>query len=71
MGLRPTQGDEKRGLKSFRLPQNCHPDRSEAKWRDLLFGGPFVEMLFDRAQRGGEICGSTHPLGHVVLTQAL
>ncbi len=25
----------------------CHPDRSEAEWRDLRFSGPLVEMFFD------------------------
>jgi hypothetical protein len=25
----------------------CHPDRSAAQWRDLRFGGSFVEMFFD------------------------
>jgi hypothetical protein len=23
----------------------CHPDRSEAQWRDLQFRGPFLEMF--------------------------
>ena len=27
------------------LPLPCHPDRSEAKRRDLRFHGPFVEMF--------------------------
>ena len=27
----------------------CHPDRSEAQWRDLLFRGPRLGMFFDRA----------------------
>jgi hypothetical protein len=22
---------------TFSMPQNCHPDRSAAQWRDLLF----------------------------------
>jgi hypothetical protein len=26
----------------------CHPDRSEAQWRDLRFSGPFLGMFFDR-----------------------
>jgi hypothetical protein len=33
MILRLTQGDEN----PESVPQICHPDRSEAKWRDLLF----------------------------------
>jgi hypothetical protein len=42
MGLRLTQGDEKRFFGSGEpiAKQNCHPDRSEAKWRDLLFTIP-------------------------------
>src|ERR1700723_3085559 len=40
MGLRPTQGDEKRVLLSNyccwkRRPPLCHLDRSAAQWRDL------------------------------------
>jgi hypothetical protein len=27
----------------------CHPDRSVANWRDLRFGGPFLDMFFDSA----------------------
>ena len=34
------------------LPPLCHPDRSAAQWRDLRFGGPFVEMFFDRGITG-------------------
>jgi hypothetical protein len=30
-----------------RRPPLCHPDRSVAKWRDLQFSGPLVEMFFD------------------------
>jgi hypothetical protein len=30
----------------------CHPDRSEAQWRDLLFYGPFLEIFFDREIMG-------------------
>jgi hypothetical protein len=30
--------------------QNCHPDRSEAQWRDLLFYSAVSEMFFDKAQ---------------------
>ena len=38
MGLRPTQGDEKRLLLSgTAIPPPCHPDRSAAQWRDLRF----------------------------------
>jgi peptidyl-prolyl cis-trans isomerase SurA len=32
----------------------CHPDRSEAEWRDLQFSGPLLEMFFDGAKHGGE-----------------
>jgi hypothetical protein len=58
MGLRPTQGDEKRLLFSSycsgkRGPTLCHLDRSEAQWRDLRFSGSFLEMFFDKADRGG------------------
>jgi hypothetical protein len=40
MGLRPTQGDEKRLLSEAALPWErrphpCHLDRSAAQWRDL------------------------------------
>jgi hypothetical protein len=44
-----------KGMKNGK--QNCHPDRSEARWRDLLFYSAVSEMFFDRAQRGGEIRG--------------
>jgi hypothetical protein len=51
MGLRPTQGDEKRLLFSgTAIPPPCHPDRSAAQWRDLRFGGSFLEMFFDRSE---------------------
>jgi hypothetical protein len=43
--FRPTQGD-KNGK------QNCHPDRSVAKWRDLLFYSAVSEMFFDRGVMG-------------------
>src|ERR1700740_2053350 len=53
MGLRPTQDDEKRigpaTTLSLPLPSPCHPDRSEAKRRDLRFYGPFLDMFFDGA----------------------
>jgi hypothetical protein len=29
-----------------RSKQRCHPDRSVAKWRDLQFRGPLLEMFF-------------------------
>jgi hypothetical protein len=53
MGLRPTQSDEKRLLFSDYSPWKdrpplCHLDRSVAQWRDLRFGGSFLEMFFDR-----------------------
>jgi hypothetical protein len=51
MGLRPTQGDEKRLLFSNYSPWKrhlsaCHPERSAAQWRDLRFSGSFVESVF-------------------------
>jgi hypothetical protein len=53
MGVRPTQGNEKRlGPASTLyepLPFPCHPDRSEAERRDLRFRGPFLDMCFDRS----------------------
>jgi hypothetical protein len=57
MGLRPTQGDEKRLLFSNyspwkRRPPLCHLDRSAAEWRDLRFDGPFLGMFFDRGIMG-------------------
>jgi hypothetical protein len=30
------------------VPQNCHPDRSVAQWRDLLF----LFRFFTRARKG-------------------
>ena len=36
---------------SLPLPSPCHPDRSEAKRRDLRFYGPFLDMFFDGAKR--------------------
>jgi len=52
MGQRAPQGDEKRLLFSNYCPSKhrpslCHLDRSAAKWRDLRFNGPFLEMFFD------------------------
>jgi len=57
MGLRPTQSDEKRLLFSDYSPWKdrpplCHLDRSVALWRDLRFGGSFLEMFFDRGVMG-------------------
>src|ERR1700727_857349 len=53
MGLRPTQGDEKRALFSNyccwkRRPPLCHLDRSSkgAEWRDLRSSGPFLGSVF-------------------------
>jgi hypothetical protein len=45
MGLRPTQGNEKRLLSGNRSPWKrhralCHLDRSAAKWRDLCVDAP-------------------------------
>jgi hypothetical protein len=31
-------------------PPLCHLDRSAAKWRDLRFSGPFMEMFFLRSE---------------------
>jgi peptidyl-prolyl cis-trans isomerase SurA len=39
---------------SKRRPSLCHPDRSEAEWRDLQFSGPLLEMFFNRANHDGE-----------------
>ena len=65
MGLRSTQGDEKRLLFSNYSPWKhrpplCHLDRSAAKWRDLRFSGPFLGMFFDRAYPAAEWCGTIH-----------
>jgi hypothetical protein len=54
MGPLPTQGDKKRLLFSNyctwkHRPPLCHLDRSAAKWRDLRFSSPFLEMFFYRA----------------------
>jgi hypothetical protein len=40
--------EETAGLRNEtqRPSQKCHPDRSVAKWRDLLFRRPFLEMFF-------------------------
>jgi hypothetical protein len=35
-------------------PSLYHLDRSAAKWRDLRFSSPFLEMFFDRP-RSGEV----------------
>ena len=46
---------------------NCHPDRSEAKWRDLLFPLPASNARWQRhpslchPERSRGICGSLHP----------
>src|SRR5580704_4806814 len=44
-------------------PPLCHPDRSGAKWRDLQFSGPLLEMFFERANRsrGPAFPPSTNP----------
>src|SRR3984885_10428068 len=51
MGLRPTQGDEKRVLFSNyccwkRRPPLCHLDRSAAEWRDLRCQQSFPGNVF-------------------------
>ena len=63
MGLRPTQGDEKRLLsgKPVSMEASPSPLSSRAQPRDLQFRGPFVEMFFDRAYPDflqGRVCGS-------------
>jgi hypothetical protein len=45
MGLRPTQGDEKRLLSEATLPWKhrphlCHLDLSEAQWKDFCVDAP-------------------------------
>ena len=56
---------------SVRVPHSwnhhppCHPDRSEAKRRDLRFNGPLVEMFFDGAQRGSGMRPSGAPTSAV------
>jgi hypothetical protein len=50
MGLRPTQGDEKRLLSEAALPWErrphpCHLDRSAAQWRDLCVDAPSWECF--------------------------
>jgi hypothetical protein len=75
MGLRPTQGDEKRlgpATTPYRtLPSPCHPacpgvpwDRDEAERRDLRFRGPFLEMFLRPSE---EICSC--PRNHRSFTQ--
>jgi hypothetical protein len=49
-------------LLSHRLQQNCHPDRSVAKWRDLLFSSPLSNPEGSAAlpfviPRSGLACG--------------
>jgi hypothetical protein len=56
MGLRPTQGDEKRllfGNYSLRKRPSplCHLDRSAAQWRDLRFSGAFLETFISNPLR--------------------
>src|SRR5277367_3869848 len=53
----PTQGDEKRLLFINYCPWKhrpplCHLDRSAAKWRDLRFSGPSLEMFFLQRNHG-------------------
>jgi hypothetical protein len=79
MGLRPTQGDEKRlSFSNYspgkRRPPLCHLDRSAAKWRDLRFSGPFLELLINATnldrksgERGGGTCGSFPVIAHPLL----
>jgi hypothetical protein len=72
MGLWPTQGDENatvQQLLSLEAPRSpCHPDRSAAQWRDLRFGGSFLEMLFESPSRDDS--NLSHPSPLVIPTEA-
>jgi hypothetical protein len=68
MGLRPTQGDEKRLLSgTLSMKASPSPLSSRAQPRDPQFREPFLEMFFDRAYtdfllRGtnrSHVCGFT------------
>jgi hypothetical protein len=52
IGLRPTQGDEKRLQVQQPLSMEASPSplSSRAQPRDLQFSGPFVEMFFNRSE---------------------
>ena len=52
MGPGPTQDDEKRLLLVLLSVPNRSVIPTEAKWRDLQFSGPLVEMFFDRGFMG-------------------
>jgi len=69
MGLRLTQGDEKRLLCEATLPWKrrphlCHLDRSEAQWRDLCVDAPSWGCF--PTERSGEICGFFSVLTHAL-----
>jgi hypothetical protein len=55
MGLRSTQGDQKRlgrqPLPIEPLPSPCHLDRSVAQWRDLCVDAPSWKCFSDRAKK--------------------
>ena len=56
MGLRPTQGDENGFCSATALHGSVAlpfviPTGAVAKWRDLRFSRPLLEMFFDRAYR--------------------
>jgi hypothetical protein len=40
VGMTICRGGKYLSLKLLRTQQNCHPDRSEAQWRDLRFFPP-------------------------------
>ena len=50
-GLRPTQGYEKRRqpLPTDQPPSPCHPDRSEAQWRDPRFFPALADVFRERS----------------------
>jgi hypothetical protein len=56
------QGSDTIPFHLFRPLQNCHPDRSEAQWRDLLFllrpGGAALEG------RSRELFAKHFPMKH-------
>ena len=54
MGPGPTQDDEKRLLLVLLSVPNRSVIPTEAKWRDLQFSGPFLDMFFGRALRIGK-----------------
>jgi hypothetical protein len=68
MGLRPTQGDEKRLLSEATLPWKrrphlCHLDRSEAQWRDLCVDAPSWKCF---STEESWACGPTKAMKNVL-----